>query len=82
MGWTDSHFHQFVCQRATLTGGSAGVGTKVKDENRTKLGELLGAVGTRLLYEYDFGDGWEHELLLEEVLLGDETFRQICVAGQ
>jgi hypothetical protein len=34
-----------------------------------------------LLYEYDFGDGWQHELLLEEVLLGDESFRQICVAG-
>jgi hypothetical protein len=31
-------------------------------------------VGARLLYEYDFGDGWQHELLLEEVLLGDETF--------
>jgi hypothetical protein len=34
------------------------------------------------LYEYDFGDGWQHELLLEEVLLGDETFQQACVAGQ
>ena len=31
-------------------------------------------VGARLLYEYDFGDGWQHELLLEEVLPGDESF--------
>jgi hypothetical protein len=31
-------------------------------------------VGARLLYEYDFGDGWQHELLLEEVLLGDGHF--------
>ena len=38
-------------------------------------------MGSRLLYEY-FGDGWQHELLLEEVLLGDETFQQTCVAGQ
>jgi hypothetical protein len=37
---------------------------------------LIGTVGARLLYEYDFGDGWQHELLLEEVLLGDETFQQ------
>jgi hypothetical protein len=37
-------------------------------------------VGARLLYEYDFGDGWQHELLLEEVLPGDETFQQTCVA--
>lgn len=34
------------------------------------------------MYEYDFGDGWRHELLLEEVLLGDESFQQICVAGK
>ena len=39
-------------------------------------------MGARLLYEYDFGDGWQHELLLEEVLLGDETFQQTCVAGK
>jgi hypothetical protein len=58
------------------------IGSKVPEENRTKLGELIGTVGSRLLYEYDFGDGWQHELLLEEVLLGDETFPQTCVAGQ
>ncbi len=38
--------------------------------------------GARLLYEYDFGDDWQHELLLEEVLLGDESFQQMCVAGE
>jgi hypothetical protein len=58
------------------------VGTKVADENGTMLGELIGTVGARLLYEYDFGDGWQHELLLEDVLLGDETFQQKCVAGK
>jgi hypothetical protein len=43
---------------------------------------LIETVGARLWYEYDFGDGWQHELLLEEVLLGDESFQQICVAGK
>jgi hypothetical protein len=38
--------------------------------------------GGEVLYEYDFGDGWQHELLLEEVLLGDEAFQQTCVAGK
>ena len=42
---------------------------------------MIGTVGARLLYEYDFRDGWQHELLLEEVLLGDESFQQMCVAG-
>ena len=82
MGWTDSHLHQFVFQRQSLSDPRSRVGSKVAGENRTKLGELIETVGAKLLYEYDFGDGWQHELLLEEVLLGDESFQQICVAGK
>ena len=74
--------YKFVCQGPGLSDPISGSGAKVANENRTKLGELIGTVGARLLYEYDFGDGWQHELLLEEVLLGDETFQQMCVAGK
>jgi hypothetical protein len=73
MGWTNSHLHQFVLPRQKR---------KVANEHQTALGELIGTVGARLWYEYDFGDGWQHELLLEEVLLGDDPFQQICVAGK
>ena len=82
MGWADSHLHQFALPRQKLAGPSYGLGTKVANENRTELGELIWTVGARLLYEYDFGDGWQHELVLEEILLGDESFRQMCVVGQ
>jgi hypothetical protein len=82
MGWTNSHLHQFVLQTQTFSDPRSRVGTKVVNENRTMLGELIGTVGARLLYEYDFGDGWQHELVLEEVLLGDESFQQMCVAGK
>lgn len=82
MGWTNSHLHQFVGQRQGLSDPRSRVGGKIPDENRTRLGDLIGTAGARLLYEYDFGDGWQHELLLEEVLLGDESFQQMCVAGK
>jgi hypothetical protein len=82
MGWTNCHLHQFGRQRQRMTDPRSRVGTKVAHENRTKLGELIWTVGARLLYEYDFGDGWQHELLLEEVLFGEESFQQICVAGK
>ena len=82
MGWTNSHLHQFVVQRRTFSDPRSRGGTKVTNENRTRLGELIWTVGAKLLYEYDLGDGWQHELLLEEVLLGDESFQQICVAGK
>ena len=82
MGWTNSHLHQFVLPRQRLSDARSRVGTKVANENRTKLGGLIWTVGATLLYEYDFGDGWQHELLLEEVLAGDESFQEICVAGK
>ena len=82
VGWTNSHLHQFVLPRGRISDTRPRVGTKVANENRTTLGELIWTVGARLLYEYDFGDNWQHELLLEEVLVGDEEFQQICVAGE
>ena len=81
MGWTNSHLHQFVFNSQKYSDPKLGLGAGIIDERRTRLGDVICTPGTRLLYEYDLGDGWQHELLLEEVLLGDESFRQICVAG-
>lgn len=68
MGWANSHLHQFVFQQQ-------------KQPDNMELSDLLKTPGTRLLYEYDLGDGWQHELVLEEVLAGDASFRRMCVAG-
>jgi Plasmid pRiA4b ORF-3-like protein len=82
MGWTNAHLHQFVLPGTRNFGLRQGFGGKIGNENRTTLGALLDFPGAKLLYEYDFGDCWRHELLLERVLLGDESFRQVCVAGE
>jgi hypothetical protein len=82
MGWTNSQLHQFVFKKQKYSDPKYGLGSGIINENRTRLGDVICNPGTRLLYEYDFGDGWQHELLLEEILLGDESFKQICVAGE
>ncbi len=69
MGWTDSHLHEF---RA----GDTRYGTpepdwdedEVVSERRVRLGELLQEPKDRLLYAYDFGDSWEHDIVLEKIL--------------
>ena len=81
MGWTNSHLHQFVFKGQKYSDPKHGLGAGVINENRTRLGDVICTPGARLIYEYDFGDGWQHELLLEEILIGDETFREMCVAG-
>lgn len=82
MGWEDSHLHQFVLPKQKVRKSRQGSGTRIGNESRTRVGDVIGGAGERFIYEYDFGDSWQHELLLEEVLLGDESFQQMCVAGE
>jgi Plasmid pRiA4b ORF-3-like protein len=68
MGWTDSHMHAFrsVGRGAKVRTGSPAV--ERDQERRTRLDELLRKPKERMVYEYDFGDSWEHEVLLERVV--------------
>jgi len=35
-----------------------------------------------MLYTYDFGDGWEHDIVLEKVLPPDPVVGLSCLAGK
>jgi Plasmid pRiA4b ORF-3-like protein len=72
-GWQDCHLHLF-----TSAAGEFGVPDRrlgVMDERRVRLGELIGGAGDRLRYTYDFGDDWEHEILVEDLLDADPAAR-------
>jgi hypothetical protein len=85
MGWQDCHLHMF-----TIDGQIYGdpeddeegeLGTQ--DEIRFKLKQLVMKQGSKFLYEYDFGDSWDHELIVEKILLVEQRLRYpLCVAGQ
>ncbi len=87
MGWTNSHLHQFVSGR-TLYGMQdddlgMGLDLDVEDENEYKLSELLRKEKDSLRYEYDFGDGWDHKVVLEKILPDDGSIRlPSCVKGK
>ena len=66
MGWTDSHAHQFM-KGAEYYGPKELEMPEVRDESRVRLKEVLQKPKDRLLYEYDFGDGWLHDVVLERV---------------
>ena len=65
MGWTDSHLHQF--RRGSMLYGQPDpeFGMHRENERRIRLREVLRKLKDRMIYEYDFGDGWEHEIVLE-----------------
>jgi hypothetical protein len=64
-GWTNSHLHQFRVGRDCFgMPDPDGGGSDVIDERRVRLEKVVN-VKSKLLYEYDFGDGWEHDIVVE-----------------
>ena len=69
MGWIDSHMHGFRVPEPGQRGARRRfLPIEDVDEKTTRLADLLRRPKNRLVYEYDFGDGWEHELVLEAVV--------------
>jgi len=86
MGWTDSHMHQFVAD-GTFYGmtdpGFGASGTETMNERKFTVAALAPDGKQRFIYEYDFGDSWEHDVLVEKVLPHDPGFTHpVCLAGK
>ena len=83
MGWDNYHLHQFIVgERRYTVPGEDPPGGGV-DEYGVALGSLLVEPGQSLLYEYDFGDGWEHLVTLEAVLDADPRVAYpVCTGGE
>ncbi len=72
MGWEDSHLHQFDI-RGEYYGwpddGGFGWDTEIKDEEEITISQIAKTGRkVRFSYEYDFGDDWQHEVLVEKTL--------------
>ena len=68
MGWTDSHMHQFTVGNERYGVPNPDFMDGTKPEGRIRIGVLLKEEKQWIIYEYDFGDGWEHKLMLEKIL--------------
>ncbi len=68
--WGNSHLHQFIVNRKYF--GEAthdDLDMEVEDEDGIGLSDIYTGENTpRIVYEYDFGDGWQHEIILEKIL--------------
>jgi len=71
MGWETAHLHRFCTGECTYSGPQFGLEGGVHDERSVLVGDLLSTPGTHLRYEYDFGDGWDHEIRCEDLVESD-----------
>jgi len=68
MGWSDSHMHQFVARGKCYGMADPEFGLEGEDEDEVRLDQVLQKPKDRMIYEYDFGDGWEHDVVVEKLL--------------
>ncbi|MBM3404068.1 MAG: plasmid pRiA4b ORF-3 family protein [Bacteroidetes bacterium] len=87
MGWWNSHLHQFIK-------GEKFYLEKTEDDDfwedkihvdylMLKLSDLLKKEKDEIGYEYDFGDGWLHNIVLEKIPVSDPGVNNPqCTAGK
>jgi hypothetical protein len=85
LGWENYHLYMFHL-------GSKKYGPPDVDEDddlglidakRARLRAVLPGVGAMFTYVYDYGDNWQHELLLEAIVMPDPATKYPrCIAGE
>jgi Plasmid pRiA4b ORF-3-like protein len=88
LGWTNSHLHHFLTAEARYANphenDDLGFDTTPdRDENKFTLMQIAPEQGMIIAYEYDFGDSWEHELIVEKILPPDpaKATAAFCLDG-
>lgn len=88
MGWAGGHMHEF--RTADRHFGipdpeDRSMGMQVENERSIRLSSVLRRAGAKLIYTYDFGDNWEHSVVLEKLLpaqLSLDLEYPICIDGK
>jgi hypothetical protein len=83
LGWTDEHLHRFVIHGKDYgISQIGGIGFR-DDPHRVRLADLGLRVRERFLYEYDFTDGWQHDVRVEQIVPLDPGRRYpVCIGGR
>ncbi len=83
MGWLNYHLHQFVVDGEYIGVPDEDDWTQVADEADLRLDQIAPGEGSRFVFEYDFGDSWEHQVLVEKVVpLEPGGVYPRCLAGR
>lgn len=87
MGWEDGHMHEFSSGQRRF--GRPDPEDRLmrlpsaENERAVRLSGILVRVGSKAIYTYDFGDSWEHSIILEKRLPVDpNAVYPVCTDGQ
>jgi hypothetical protein len=82
MRWSNSHLHQFVIDGSFYCLPDEDSIAECIDYRKIKLDQVMLKEKQVISYDYDFGDGWEHRIVLEKIMRGSDVKRAVCLAGK
>lgn len=90
MGWLDCHLHEFrLPHQDSKDFLRFGIPDKEFGDNElipgweARIADYFPKIGDTAMYSYDFGDGWEHQLVLEAILPADGLINYpVCLDGE
>ncbi|MGH9400613.1 MAG: plasmid pRiA4b ORF-3 family protein [Terriglobia bacterium] len=81
--WSDLHLHRFHIHGQDYGIGRIGGPGFSSDPCKVRLGDFQFRMNERFLYEYDFGDRWEHEVRMERRLAAEaKKIYPVCIGGR
>jgi len=83
MGWDNYHLHQFSIRGIDYGQPHPDYGFDLRNEKNVKLSQVVTEEKFKFDYIYDFGDDWEHQVVVEKVLSLVPAVRYpVCLAGK
>jgi hypothetical protein len=84
MGWTNSHLHDFLIEKKRYSDPDPEFDSgPVYSEYTHRLSDAAPKKGITFSYDYDPGDGWEHEVLVEDISPAVKTIKHAtCLDGE
>jgi hypothetical protein len=83
MGWTNSHLPRFLIHGKEYGIAYAGGMGFDDDPKQIRVADFRFRLRERFLYEYDFGDHWQHDMRVEQILAADaKRTSPVCIGGK
>lgn len=83
MGWSDYHLHLFRVEHLEYGEPDPEYNPQLRDDKTIMLREVIRMPTQRFYYQYDFGDNWEHDVVVEKIFPFDSGREYpVCLAGK
>jgi hypothetical protein len=85
MGWLDYHLHHFIVGQTYYGEPDPDDmwDIEILDESNYRLNQLAPTEKSKIIYVYDFGDNWEHILLVEKIIPAEKgVVYPRCIKGK